>query len=177
MMNPNLRSDGITRRDAIKVGLAGAASLALGDPGATARRQPSCRAARRPRRPARSVIQIWMWGGPSHVDTFDPKPDAGRDYTGPLDKPIPTNVDGIQVGQLLPNLAKQADKFSIIRSMTHGVNAHETASYLMQTGRMPGRISFAQRRGGGLAVQGLRRRLRRPDRALCGADPDAGPIQ
>jgi hypothetical protein len=141
MMNPNLKSDGITRRDAIKVGLAGAASLALGDP--TQLLAATTRAAlpATPVAPARSVIQIWMWGGPSHVDTFDPKPDAGRDYTGPLDKPIPTNVDGIQVGQLLPNLAKQADKFSIIRSMTHGVNAHETASYLMQTGRLPGRIS------------------------------------
>jgi len=87
---------------------------------------------------AKSVIQIWMWGGPSHLDTFDPKPAAGYDYCGPLDKPIPTNVDGIMVGELLPLLAKQADKYSIIRSMTHGVNAHETASYMVQTGRPSG---------------------------------------
>jgi hypothetical protein len=84
------------------------------------------------------VIQIWMWGGPSHLDTFDPKPEAGSDYCGPLNKPIATNIDGIQIGELLPLLAKQADKYSIIRSMTHGVNAHETASYMVQTGRMPG---------------------------------------
>ena len=87
---------------------------------------------------AKSVIQIWMWGGPSHIDTFDPKPKAGNDYCGPLNKPIATNVDGIMIGQLLPLLAKQADKYSIIRSMTHGVNGHETASYLTQTGRKPG---------------------------------------
>jgi hypothetical protein len=87
---------------------------------------------------AKAVIQIWMWGGPSHLDTFDPKPSAGYDYCGPLDKPIPTNVDGIVIGELLPLLAKQADKYSIIRSMTHGVNAHETASYMVQTGRPPG---------------------------------------
>ena len=91
---------------------------------------------------AKSVIQIWMWGGPSHLDTFDPKPEAGKDYCGPLDKPIETNVQGVQIGQLLPNLAKLADKYSIIRSMTHGVNAHETASYITQTGRQPGRLVY-----------------------------------
>jgi hypothetical protein len=79
-----------------------------------------------------------MWGGPSHVDTFDPKPAAGHDYCGPLDKPIPTNVEGVIIGELLPLLAKQADKYSIIRSMTHGITAHETASYMVQTGRPPG---------------------------------------
>ncbi len=88
------------------------------------------------------MIQIWMWGGPSHLDTFDPKPDAGYDYCGPYDKPIPTNVDGIQICQMLPLLAQQADKYSIIRSMTHGINAHETASYMMQTGRKPGRLVY-----------------------------------
>ena len=87
---------------------------------------------------AKSVIQIWMWGGPAHLDTFDPKPSAGYDYCGPLASPIATNVDGILIGELLPLLAKQADKFSIVRSMTHGLNAHETASYAVQTGRKPG---------------------------------------
>ncbi|GAB6167272.1 DUF1501 domain-containing protein [Thermostilla marina] len=87
---------------------------------------------------AKSVIQIWLWGGASHLDTFDPKPDAGYDYCGALASPIKTNVDGIIIGELLPQLAKQADKFSLIRSMTHGVNAHETASYLVQTGREAG---------------------------------------
>jgi hypothetical protein len=50
----------------------------------------------------------------------------------------PTNVDGIQLGELFPNLAKQADKFSLIRSMTHRNNGHETAAYLMQTAHAPG---------------------------------------
>lgn len=91
---------------------------------------------------AKSVIQIWLWGGPCHIDTFDPKPDAGYDYCGPLDKVIDTNVDGIQINASLPLLAKQADKYAIIRSMTHGINAHETASYMVQTGREPGRLVF-----------------------------------
>jgi hypothetical protein len=72
------------------------------------------------------------------MDTFDPKPEAGNDYCGPLDKPIATNVEGIRIGELLPLLARQADKYSIIRSMTHGIFAHETASYMVQTGRAPG---------------------------------------
>jgi len=87
---------------------------------------------------AKAVIQIWMWGGPAHLDTFDPKPAAGYDYCGPFDKPIATNVAGLQINELLPLLAQQADKYSIIRSMTHGIYAHETASYAVQTGRKPG---------------------------------------
>ena len=122
----------ISRREVMHRSLCGAAGYLLAD--------RLCSPARAEARPARAkaVIQIWMWGGPAHLDTFDPKPDAGNDYCGPLNKPIPTNVDGIIIGEMLPLLAKQADKYSIIRSMTHGVNAHETASYMVQTGRMPG---------------------------------------
>jgi hypothetical protein len=94
--------------------------------------------ATRPAGKAKSVIQIWLWGGPCHIDTFDPKPEAGNDYCGPLGSPIATNVAGMRVCELLPLLAKQADKFSLIRSMTHGNNGHETAAYLVQTGRKPG---------------------------------------
>jgi hypothetical protein len=94
-------------------------------------------AAARPVR-AKSVIQIWLWGGPCHIDTFDPKPDAGRDFCGALNAPIETNISGVRIGQLLPTLAKQADKYSLIRSMTHGNNGHETAAYLVQTGQNSG---------------------------------------
>jgi uncharacterized protein (DUF1501 family) len=87
---------------------------------------------------AKAVVQIWMWGGPAHLDTFDPKPAAGYDYCGPFDKPLSTNVAGVQINELLPLLAQQADKYSLIRSMTHGIYAHETASYAVQTGRKPG---------------------------------------
>lgn len=91
---------------------------------------------------AKSVIQIWFWGGPSQIDTWDPKPDAGYDYCGSLANAINTNVDGIKIGSLMPELAKRADKYSIIRSVRHFQNAHETGSYLVQTGRMPGRYVF-----------------------------------
>ena len=84
----------------------------------------------------RSVIELWIWGGPSHLETFDPKPNAGQAYNGGYGD-IPTNVPGIRISEFLPKLAQQMDKFSIIRSMCHGTNAHETATYLMQTGRIP----------------------------------------
>lgn len=115
------------RRALLKGGLAAAAGLALG-PAARAADPPA------PAARAKSMIQIWMWGGPAHLDTFDPKPDAGRDYCGPLNQPIETNVPGVRIGQLLPRLARHADKYSILRGMTHGSNAHETAAYVMQTG-------------------------------------------
>ena len=135
-MNKQETINFITRREALKRGLLGAAGLAMTGPFSSQARSV-------PLHPgARSVIQIWMWGGPSHLDTFDPKPDAGNDYCGPFSKPIPTNVDGIQIGEMLPLLAQQADKYSIIRSMTHGINSHETASYIVQTGREPGRLVY-----------------------------------
>lgn len=87
--------------------------------------------------PARSVIEIWVWGGPSQLETFDPKPKAPKEYNNGY-KAIPTNVPGIEISEMLPKLAKHADKYSIIRTMTHRHNGHETASYLMQTGREPG---------------------------------------
>ena len=91
---------------------------------------------------AKAVIQIWLGGGPPHIDTFDPKPDAGTDFTGPLRGVCETNVAGLRIGELLPELAKLADKYSLIRTMTHGDNGHETASYLTQTGRNPGRLVY-----------------------------------
>src|SRR5690348_12840349 len=122
----------ISRREAVRRSVYGAAGLLL-----ASRWGVRAWAGTRPAK-AKSIIQIWMWGGPCHIDTFDPKPDAGYDYCGPLNKAIATNVDGIQIGELLPLLAKQADKYSLIRSMTHGNNGHETASYLVQTGRPSG---------------------------------------
>jgi hypothetical protein len=127
---------GITRREAIRRSLLGIAGAGLaGSPMLRAwAATPPSRAVGK----AKSVIQIWMWGGPAHLDTFDPKPEAGNDYCGPYKKPIATNVNGIRIGEMLPLLAQQADKYSIIRSMTHNSNAHETATYITQTGHQPG---------------------------------------
>ncbi|MBP7935462.1 MAG: DUF1501 domain-containing protein [Phycisphaerae bacterium] len=130
----------LSRREVVCRGLWGATGLLMANRLGLAAptSQPAAGGATGLKGKAKAVIQIWMWGGPAHLDTFDPKPDAGNDYCGPLAKPIATNVDGIMIGELLPLLAKQADKYSIIRSMTHGQNGHETAAYLVQTGRSPG---------------------------------------
>jgi uncharacterized protein (DUF1501 family) len=135
-MNQNENSNrhsGICRREAIRRGLLAAGGLMLADNlpfRAFAAAPPPAR--------AKAVIQLWMWGGPSHLDTFDPKPEAGNDYCGQFKTPIETNVPGIKICELLPMLAKQTDKYSIIRGMTHGNNGHETAAYIVQTARTPG---------------------------------------
>jgi hypothetical protein len=135
----------MSRREALRASLFSTAGLLLaGRPMLGAEAAPSAAsltpgAAGAPQKgKAKSVIQIFLWGGMSHIDTWDPKPDAGRDYMGELAKAIPTNVDGIQIGELFPNLAKQADKYSLIRGMTHRNNGHETAAYLVQTAHAPG---------------------------------------
>ena len=86
---------------------------------------------------AKSVVEIWQWGGPSQLESFDPKPKASRDYNGGL-KAIPTNVPGVEIHEWWPELAKCADLYSVVRTMTHGQFGHESAAYLMQTGRLPG---------------------------------------
>ena len=83
---------------------------------------------------AKSVILIYLDGGPAQTETFDPKPNAGRNYYGNYKGVCKTNVEGIEIGEKLPLLATMADKYSIIRSMTHGSNAHETGHYAMITG-------------------------------------------
>ena len=88
-------------------------------------------------RPAKSVVEIWLWGGPSQLEMFDPKPNASRDYNGGL-KAIPTSVPGMEIHEWWPELAKCAELYSVIRSMTHTQFGHESATYLMQTGRLPG---------------------------------------
>ena len=129
----------MNRRDAIKTGAWSAAALvaaqrlvkqAFAAPGFGSAPASSGK--------AKSVIQIFLWGGMSHNDTWDPKPNAGRAYMGDFMDVVSTKVPGVQLTALFPELAKQADKFSLIRSMTHGINGHETAAYLMQTGHTRG---------------------------------------
>jgi uncharacterized protein (DUF1501 family) len=117
----------LARRDFVRVGAASLLGLSMGDWFRLRSETPK----------AKSVIQLWMAGGPTQTDTFDPKPQAGEDFTGPLRGAISTKVAGMQLSTLFPLLAKQADKFSLIRSMTHNNNAHETAAYIMQTGSLP----------------------------------------
>ena len=87
---------------------------------------------------AKSVILVYLDGGPAQTDTFDPKPHAGRNYYGNYKGVRQTNVEGIEIGEKLPLLATMADKYSLVRSLTHGSNAHETGHYAMITGDSSG---------------------------------------
>ena len=83
-----------------------------------------------------SVIHFWLAGGISQLDSFDPKPEAGEKYRSPF-KSIPTNVPGIHLCEHLPEMARRADKFVIIRSMTHKLSAHDQAMSFVMTGHEP----------------------------------------
>src|SRR4051794_32493331 len=93
---------GSSRRAFLRVGTLGALGLTLGD-------YLALRAAGGDSSPsARAVIVLWLWGGPSHLDTFDMKPDAPVEYRGPFDS-IATTVPGLRICELLPGLARRAD--------------------------------------------------------------------
>lgn len=85
---------------------------------------------------AKHVIYLYMSGGMTHIDTFDPKPDAPKEVRGPVDA-ISTKVDGIQLGHCLPMLAKHTDKIALIRSMSTNQGAHAQGKYMMHTGYAP----------------------------------------
>lgn len=82
---------------------------------------------------AKSCILLYMVGGPPQHETFDPKPLASADIRGPY-AAIPTTVDGLQVGELMPRLARLAHRYAVIRSMATDVNAHTGSGYWMLTG-------------------------------------------
>jgi uncharacterized protein DUF1501 len=86
--------------------------------------------------PCESVILIWQGGGPSHIDTWDPKPDAPDEIRGTFD-PLETSVSGIRISDRLPLTAKQMDKMAVIRSITTNEAAHERGTHYMLTGFTP----------------------------------------
>ena len=80
-----------------------------------------------------AVIQIWLAGGPSHLDLYDMKPAAAAEYRGPF-RPIATNQPGIEICELLPLQARVMDRVSIVRSLTHATSDHVAGTHWMQTG-------------------------------------------
>lgn len=130
--------DGITRRNLLKVGAISFLGLTLPEFLALRADAAETKApAKKGKSPKDvSVILLWMGGGPSHVDTWDPKPNADTSIKGPFEA-IETNVPGIFIGQHLPRLAREMDKMAIIRSCSHGDGAHERAQHYMQTGYLP----------------------------------------
>ena len=134
-----------TRRAFLQIGGLGALGLSLGDLFALRA------SAQAPLAPARSVIVLWLWGGPSHLDTFDMKPDAPLDYRGPFES-IATANPGVRVCELMPRLARHADKFSLIRSMHHQSNDHGVAGTIALTGSIDGAVNL----GGSTASGAMR---------------------
>jgi len=140
--------DGRSRRSFLQVGIAGMGSLGLP---ALLRAKEASNASNR----NTSVILLWLDGGPSHHDTYDPKPEAPREYAG-IWNPIRTNVPGMDLCELLPRHATIADRFSVIRSLHHGTGDHFTGGHWMLTGR--GGVSGGQTDGrypffGGIATK------------------------
>lgn len=117
----------ISRRDFIRTGTLGVVGLSLADGLA----MPAAHAAWQPA--ARSVILLWMHGGPPSHETFDPKPRAPLEIRGAFGA-IPSNVPGIQVGELMPRMAMQMEKVALIRTLTHDQITHEGARDTMLGG-------------------------------------------
>ncbi len=121
--------DGFNRRDFFHVGSLSFLGLSLAD-------WSSLRAAGAAKSDKKNCIFLFLVGGPSQLDTWDMKPDAPAEIRGPY-RPIPTNVDGIQISEIFPRMAKHADKYSLVRSLHHNATAvHDTGHQMMQTGRL-----------------------------------------
>jgi uncharacterized protein (DUF1501 family) len=121
--------DGLTRRDFLHAGSLACLGLSLPTwlelqaRGAAADKDVNC-------------IMLFLVGGPSHIDTWDPKPNAPEEVRGPF-KPIATSAPGMQITEIFPKVAGHADKFSLIRSVYHTATAvHDTGHQMMQTGRL-----------------------------------------
>jgi hypothetical protein len=132
MINPQ-RCDGIHRRDLIRVGGLSAIGLGLGDFFRLKNAQTS-RTAENAR--AKSCILIWLDGGPTHLEMFDPKPDAPKEVRGPLGS-IATNLKGVRIGECLEQTAKVMDKLAVIRSMTSPLGEHNFGTHYLMTGYKP----------------------------------------
>jgi hypothetical protein len=83
-----------------------------------------------------SVILFWMWGGPSHLETYDPKPDAPSEYRGPF-RPIRTDVPGMDICELFPRQARLGKKIALVRSLHHTMSSHNDGSIEVLTGKTP----------------------------------------
>jgi hypothetical protein len=129
-MSTHITCDGVARRDFLRIGALTGLGLSLSDYLALGS-QASVGSAK-----GRAAIFVRLGGGPSHMDTFDLKPDAPDTHRGEF-KPIKTNADGVMISEHLPKLAKCADKFAILRGVSHTLAAHELGTRYMNTGNRP----------------------------------------
>jgi hypothetical protein len=139
MSGPYTKCNGVTRRDFIQLGLGGALGVGFCDLlrlRASAAEAPASKAGRNV-----NCILVWLDGGPSHYETFDPKPEAPSEIRGDF-KAISTKVPGVQFSECVPKLAATADKFTVVRSICHKDPNHGGGNHYMMTG-MPTPVPVA----------------------------------
>ncbi|MEC8391028.1 MAG: DUF1501 domain-containing protein, partial [Planctomycetota bacterium] len=122
-------NSGLSRRQLLTAGGAGLLGLSLPQILAAESQSPKVGQGR-----AKSVIFLFLFGGPSQYETFDLKPDAPAEIRGPF-LPIGCRTPGLLIGEHLPKLANVSDKFCVVRSMTHDFNDHSGGGHYIQTGR------------------------------------------
>lgn len=120
------------RRDFLRLGTLGAAGISLPE----LLRSRRLSAADHPKPSAKNCILVWLDGGPSHLDMFDPKPDAPVEIRGPIGS-IATSIPGVRLGECLPQTARIMDKLAIIRSMTSPLGEHHFGTHYLMTGYRP----------------------------------------
>ncbi|MBX9622394.1 MAG: DUF1501 domain-containing protein [Gemmataceae bacterium] len=134
-MNPTAaapRPAGPTRRELLQVGYSGLLGLTLGG---------TARASAAPDRRGKSVVIVFLTGAASHLETFDPKPDAVAEVRGEFGS-VPTAVPGLRVCELLPQIAARADKFAVVRTLAHRDNNHTAATHHLMTGALQPGVRF-----------------------------------
>jgi hypothetical protein len=121
--------DGATRRDFLKVGALGLGALTLPN---LLRARAAARAAGKPTKNT-SVVWLWLGGGPTHVETFDPKMTAPVEFRSTVGA-VKTNVTGVELGGVFPKMAQQADKMAFVRSFAHRNSGHGGGTHWVMTG-------------------------------------------
>ena len=129
-MNRSHHCNGVRRRDVLQAGVLGTLGLTLGD------YFRLLKADEEKPKPAKSAIVIWLGGGPPHLDTFDMKPEAPEEIRGEF-RPISTNVEGLSICEHLPQLARCADKYAVLRGVSHTLAGHEQGTSFLSTGNRP----------------------------------------
>jgi hypothetical protein len=127
---------GLTRRAFVQVGASSVLGLSLADLLRLRAQGPAASTG-----PARSVLLLWLWGGPAHLDTWDPKPGAPLEFRGPFSA-IATRTTGVRVCELFPQVARLSDRYTLLRSLHTGSNDHGVAGTIGLTGSAAGGVQL-----------------------------------